>query len=40
MKQTGKIQKTLPVVLFGKKFWETVVNWQVRVFFVWSELEQ
>lgn len=30
LKQTGKIQKDLPVVLFGKEFWTTVVNWEVR----------
>jgi predicted Rossmann-fold nucleotide-binding protein len=29
LKQTGKIQKTLPVVLFGKDFWQTAINWQV-----------
>ncbi|KAG5178863.1 hypothetical protein JKP88DRAFT_258437 [Tribonema minus] len=33
LKQTGKIQQTLPVVLFGKTFWQTVVNWQALVDF-------
>ncbi|KAG5189184.1 hypothetical protein JKP88DRAFT_160854 [Tribonema minus] len=33
LKQTGKIQKTLPVVLFGKTFWQAVVNWQALVDF-------
>ncbi len=28
LKQTGKVQGDLPVVLFGKKFWRTIVNWQ------------
>jgi hypothetical protein len=28
LKQTGKMNKQLPVVLFGKKYWEEVVNWQ------------
>ena len=27
LKQTGKMEKKLPVVLFGKKYWEDVVNW-------------
>tara|TARA_B100000131_G_scaffold319218_1_gene364675 strand:+ start:635 stop:1447 length:813 start_codon:yes stop_codon:yes gene_type:complete len=25
--QTGKIKKKLPIVLYGKEFWENVVNW-------------
>ncbi|CAN0361520.1 unnamed protein product, partial [Phaeothamnion confervicola] len=33
LKQTGKIQKTLPVVLFGKQYWQTIVNWQAVVDF-------
>ncbi len=28
LKQTGKVQKDLPVVLFGKKFWQNAINWQ------------
>ena len=28
LKQTGKMQSGLPVVLFGKQFWQEVVNWQ------------
>ncbi len=28
LKQTGKVQGDLPVVLFGKNYWQTVVNWQ------------
>ena len=27
LKQTGKVQKDLPVVLVGKEFWKTVINW-------------
>eukprot|EP00640_Fibrocapsa_japonica_P003628 CAMPEP_0113943800 /NCGR_PEP_ID=MMETSP1339-20121228/28027_1 /TAXON_ID=94617 /ORGANISM="Fibrocapsa japonica" /LENGTH=290 /DNA_ID=CAMNT_0000948763 /DNA_START=253 /DNA_END=1125 /DNA_ORIENTATION=- /assembly_acc=CAM_ASM_000762 len=26
--QTGKVQKNLPIVLFGTKFWKNVVNWE------------
>lgn len=29
LKQTGKVQRDLPVVLIGKKFWNSIVNWQV-----------
>lgn len=29
LKQTGKVQKTLPVILFGKDYWEKIINWQV-----------
>jgi len=28
--QTGKINK-MPVVLFGKKYWNDVINWQAMV---------
>lgn len=28
LKQTGKVQKDLPVVLFGKDYWKNVINWQ------------
>merc|ERR1711871_1214738 len=31
LKQTGKVAKDLPVVLFGKKFWNTIVNWNSLV---------
>ena len=31
--QTGKMQQGLPVVLFGVKFWSTIVNWQALVDF-------
>mmetsp|Transcript_35400 Transcript_35400/g.36066 ORF Transcript_35400/g.36066 Transcript_35400/m.36066 type:complete len:330 (+) Transcript_35400:103-1092(+) len=31
LKQTGKVQKDLPVVLFGTKFWREVVNWEALV---------
>ncbi|EOD32577.1 putative lysine decarboxylase, partial [Emiliania huxleyi CCMP1516] len=27
LKQTGKMNQAMPVVLFGKKYWNTVVNW-------------
>lgn len=28
LKQTGKMNRELPIVLFGKRYWQTVVNWQ------------
>jgi len=28
LKQTGKMQRSLPIVLFGKKYWKEVVNWK------------
>ncbi len=28
LKQSGKVQRDLPVVLFGKEFWKTTINWQ------------
>ena len=31
LKQTGKISKDLPVVLFGKTFWTTIVNWETMI---------
>lgn len=31
LKQTGKVQKSLPVVLFGTDFWQSVVNWKALV---------
>lgn len=30
LKQTGKLQSTLPVILLGKKYWQTVISWDVR----------
>ncbi|CAM9557800.1 unnamed protein product [Ectocarpus sp. 6 AP-2014] len=33
LKQTGKVQKTLPVILFGKDYWEKIINWQALVEF-------
>jgi len=27
LKQTGKIQKQMPIVLFGKAYWKEVINW-------------
>ena len=29
LKQTGKIQSDLPVVLIGTKYWKTIINWEV-----------
>ncbi len=29
--QTRKIKKSLPIVLYGKEFWENVVNWDYLV---------
>ena len=31
LRQTGKVQKDLPVVLIGKTFWESVINWKALV---------
>ena len=28
LKQTGKVQRSLPVVLLGKAYWKSVINWQ------------
>jgi len=28
LKQTGKLNKDIPIVLFGKQYWEDVVNWK------------
>lgn len=38
LKETGKIAKDLPVVLFGKTFWTTIVNWEALIRF--GELSQ
>lgn len=27
LKQTGKVQPDLPVVLFGKTYWKSIINW-------------
>ena len=27
LKQTGKVQKALPIVLFGKAYWQDIINW-------------
>ena len=32
LKQTGKLPGDLPVVLFGKAFWSSIVNWEVSCF--------
>jgi len=29
LRQTGKVQKELPVVLIGREYWETIINWKV-----------
>ncbi|CAM9241410.1 unnamed protein product [Choristocarpus tenellus] len=31
LKQTGKVQNNLTVVLFGKVYWQTIINWQALV---------
>eukprot|EP01041_Mallomonas_annulata_P007108 gene7108-14456_t len=31
LKQTGKVQKDLPVVLFGSAFWHDIINWEALV---------
>ena len=31
LKQTGKIQKWLPIVLFGRDYWNEIVNWKSLV---------
>lgn len=28
LRQTGKVQNDLPVVLFGKTYWKSIINWQ------------
>lgn len=28
LKQTGKVQTDLPVVLFGKRYWKSIINWE------------
>jgi hypothetical protein len=33
LKQTGKVPQDLPIVLLGKQFWTTIVNWQALVDF-------
>ncbi|CAN0504399.1 unnamed protein product, partial [Ectocarpus sp. 12 AP-2014] len=41
LKQTGKVQKTLPVILFGKDYWEKIINWQVtNHVFAWNIISQ
>ena len=27
LKQTGKMQQALPIVLLGKKYWQETINW-------------
>ncbi len=29
LKQTGKLKKQLPLILYGQSFWERVINWNV-----------
>jgi uncharacterized protein (TIGR00730 family) len=29
LKQVGKMQRSLPVVLFGKEYWKSIINWEV-----------
>lgn len=31
LKQTGKVQSDLPVVLLGATYWRTVINWEAIV---------
>eukprot|EP00668_Euglena_longa_P001943 GGOE01002267.1.p1 GENE.GGOE01002267.1~~GGOE01002267.1.p1 ORF type:complete len:359 (-),score=106.15 GGOE01002267.1:284-1336(-) len=31
LKQTGKLRPDLPIVLFGRQYWEKVINWQAMV---------
>ncbi len=33
LKKSGKVPSDLPVVLFGKQFWQTVVNWSALIKF-------
>ena len=28
LKQTGKMQRSFPVVLFGKQYWKSIMNWE------------
>ena len=34
LKQTGKIQSDLPVVLLGTIYWKTVINWEVVYYYL------
>ena len=29
LKQTGRIKKDIPIILFGKEYWDKVFNFQV-----------
>lgn len=31
LKQTGKVQHDLPVVLLGATYWKTIINWEAIV---------
>lgn len=31
LRQTGKLQKGIPIVLLGERFWKTAINWQFLV---------
>ena len=31
MKATGKLKREIPIVLFGNKFWTTIVNWEALI---------
>lgn len=37
LKQTGKVQENLPVILFGKAYWESIINWQVSIATHWFQ---
>ena len=28
LKQTGKMQPSMPIVLLGKEYWQKVINWE------------
>ena len=31
LKQTGRIKRSIPIILIGKKFWQECINWQAFV---------
>ncbi len=31
LKQTGKVNKDIPVVLIGEQFWKTIINWPALI---------
>jgi predicted Rossmann-fold nucleotide-binding protein len=38
LRQTRKIQSNLPAVLPKEQYWETIINWQVTVYQLLSDI--